>query len=644
MHQQYVQQQQPVRYVQQQQQPQQPVQYQQAVQYQQQAQQPVQYIQHQQQPVQHQQAVQYVQQPQASVRYVQPQGHYVQPAQQQAPLEPDPQAPAMDAQTYQNMKMIFAKYDTDQSNTLSTPELVQVMQEVGMEVPADVGSMFAEYDTDNNGKISFTEFMAAFQTAPNTVQPNVQMNLDEAGKFIDMDFPPTNDSIYASPNPAADHVQDVVNHAGGQGVQVEWRRLGEICQNGRLFHHVHPNDIAQGVLGDCWLLAAMAGLAEFEGAVLHLFKDKKVNDLGMYTINIHNPVTKQWEAVVVDDYIPLGPNGEPLMAKPQDNEMWVLLLEKAFAKWFGSYCQIQGAYCLVGFMFMAEVDGHCKCFTQNAQGRPPFNENVFTVVGAHIQDAHNRNSVGLTPMGQIDENSAWTELVKHDAANHIMCAWTSKDPGTPAGRGASGELIASDGIVKGHAYSMISAREVQADQRVWRVVQLRNPWGANPAAEWKGALSDHWQGWGQYPELYQALEMGQGQLDGMFWMSWDDFRRRYSDIGVVPKQMEVPRSGVIEGAGGPPTAKHGKKFKSQSAQRMQAPAAMEPQQYAQEPQYAPHYIQPSQTIYHQQQQVAYAAAPAATYTSAPAVTYAAAPAYTAAPAYAAAPQMIMQRP
>ncbi len=30
--------------------------------------------------------------------------------------------------------------------------------------------------------------------------------------------------------------------------------------------------------------------------------------------------------------------------------------------------------------------------------------------------------------------------------------------------------------------------------------------------------------------------------------SWDDFRRRYSDTGVVPKQMEMPKMGVTEGA------------------------------------------------------------------------------------------------
>lgn len=520
--------------------------------------------------------------------------------------EPAPGPPAMDAQTYANMKQIFNKYDADRSNTLSVQELIQVMTEVGMNPGDDVGEMFAQYDADGNGKISFTEFMAAFQTPPNVHRPEIPNTRAGDGKFVDMEFPPNNNSIFQSPNPAADHVQDVMNHTGGG--EVQWRRLSEICNHGYLFHHVHPNDIAQGVLGDCWLLAGMAGMAEFEGAIMHLFQDKKVNPDGSYVVNIHNPATKEWHPVIVDDFVPLGPDGQPLMAKPQGNEMWVLLLEKAFAKWFGSYCQIQGAYCLVGYMLMADCEGRCKAFTQNPQGRPPFNTEVFSVVGVHLQDGKNRNSVGLQPLGQITQDNAWNEMVKHDAANHIMCAWTSKDPDVAAGRGASGEIIANDGITKGHAYSLISAREVPADGQVWRVLQLRNPWGANPAAEWKGPLGDDWPLWGNYPELYQALEIGTGGLDGMFWISWDDFRRRYSDIGIVPKQMEVPRMGVIEGADEKPNAKHGKKFKKAPPAPAPAPQPIV-HQMAYEPvmpEHAPRYVQPSRTIYAQEATVSYA--------------------------------------
>jgi calpain-15 len=364
-------------------------------------------------------------------------------------------------------------------------------------------------------------------------------------------------------------VGDVEAHAGTtlKGAPVEWKRAFDLCGGegkAKLFSGVHPNDIAQGILGDCWFLAALAGLAEFEGAIFNLFQDKKVNREGMYTINIFNATTKQWESVTIDDWIPIR-NGEPLMAKPQGNEMWVLLLEKAYAKWFGSYCQIQGAYCMVAFMMLVDCGAPCTVYTQSMKGSPPFNEQVYQQVNCVLNDPHNRNSVGLAPTAQITKDQVWQKLVDADKSNHVMAAWTGKDAAvefdaSAVEKGASGEEIAADGVVKGHAYSLISAKEVVADGRTVRCVQLRNPWGANPAAEYKGELSDTWKGWSQYPELKEKLLGDGGKLDGMFWMSFDNFVKRYSDCGIVPKEMDTPKIGQLDAP--IPAGKHGRRLLS----------------------------------------------------------------------------------
>ena len=45
----------------------------------------------------------------------------------------------------------------------------------------------------------------------------------------------------------------------------------------------------------------------------------------------------EWKEVVVDDFFPTDKIGEPAFSKAQGNELWVMLLEKAWAKINGTY-------------------------------------------------------------------------------------------------------------------------------------------------------------------------------------------------------------------------------------------------------------------------------------------------------------------
>lgn len=57
---------------------------------------------------------------------------------------------------------------------------------------------------------------------------------------------------------------------------------------------------------------------------------------------LYDRETLQPRTVVVDDRIPCDKDGQPLFAKPNGKEAWVLLLEKAFAKMWGSYQALDG--------------------------------------------------------------------------------------------------------------------------------------------------------------------------------------------------------------------------------------------------------------------------------------------------------------
>jgi calpain-15 len=46
--------------------------------------------------------------------------------------------------------------------------------------------------------------------------------------------------------------------------------------------------------------------------------------------------------VTVDDFFPCFPNGSPMFSRSNGNELWVLLLEKAYAKIHGGYKTLSG--------------------------------------------------------------------------------------------------------------------------------------------------------------------------------------------------------------------------------------------------------------------------------------------------------------
>ena len=59
------------------------------------------------------------------------------------------------------------------------------------------------------------------------------------------------------------------------------------------------------------------------------------NPLGVYVVRLC--LDGRWKQVVIDDYFPCDPWGRPAFCKPLNYEVWVMLLEKAVAKAFGNY-------------------------------------------------------------------------------------------------------------------------------------------------------------------------------------------------------------------------------------------------------------------------------------------------------------------
>lgn len=63
----------------------------------------------------------------------------------------------------------------------------------------------------------------------------------------------------------------------------------------------------------------------------------------MYHVKIS--VQGDWKYILIDDYFPCFPMDKPIFAKSLEKDLWVLILEKAYAKNFGGYSKLEDGDC-----------------------------------------------------------------------------------------------------------------------------------------------------------------------------------------------------------------------------------------------------------------------------------------------------------
>lgn len=321
--------------------------------------------------------------------------------------------------------------------------------------------------------------------------------------FTDQEFPPNDNSLFVDPGNPPPKLQ----------VVSEWMRPTEMLRETCLDSHpclfcgtANPSDVCQGRLGDCWFLSAVAVLTEVS-RISEVIITPEYNEEGIYTVRFC--IQGEWVPVVVDDWIPCESPGKPAFAtSKKGNELWVSILEKAYAKLHGSYEALEG-----GLVQDALVD----------------------LTGGAGEEIDMRSA-----QAQIDLASGrlWSQLLRFKQEGFLLGA------GSPSG---SDVHISSSGIVQGHAYSLLQVREVDGH----KLVQIRNPW-ANEV-EWNGPWSDSSPEWTD--RTRHKLKHVPQSKEGIFWMSWQDFQIHFRSIyvcRVYPPEMRYSVHGQWHGfsAGG----------------------------------------------------------------------------------------------
>ena len=285
---------------------------------------------------------------------------------------------------------------------------------------------------------------------------------------------------------------------------LSWARPEKIfnSENYQVFYEgVSKDDIIQGGLGDCYFLSAVAALCEYPELIEKLFYIKEKSKEHCY--GCYYRINGIWQLVLIDDYFPCyGSWGKNFaFSSTNGKELWVVLLEKAWAKLNGSYAKAIG-------------------------GEP---HEVFDVItNAYSEKLRiNRNST----------ESLWKSLEDAEKKNFIMTAGTSGD---------TYNLDSEEkGLVPGHAYTLLGVKKVGN----LRLVHLRNPWGNT---EWSGDYSDSSRKW--TTNLKKECGFDKSKDDGSFWMTFEDFTKYFLVAGIchlyqdyVYTFLHVPKAKTSKG-------------------------------------------------------------------------------------------------
>jgi len=115
------------------------------------------------------------------------------------------------------------------------------------------------------------------------------------------------------------------------------------------------------------------------------------------------------------------------------------------------------------------------------------------------------------------------------------CAWDDNNYVIGAGTKEGSDKNDTDGIVDGHAYSVLRCVNDVAGTDI-DLLQMRNPWGRGEIKE--GMWDDDGPGWDEYPQVKAELNPTVAD-DGIFWLSKDEFFKYFHTIYLCAKDMST---------------------------------------------------------------------------------------------------------
>ena len=193
----------------------------------------------------------------------------------------------------------------------------------------------------------------------------------------------------------------------------------------------------------------------------------KFRKFGIYVLRFFK--NYKWRYVIIDERLPVNvANQLPVFAScVKQEELWVPLVEKAYAKLFGCYEALISGFIDDGVVDMTGLVCEKKTLSDK--------DGVFLGLGDKDDDE----------MKRIED--FWEFIFENDNNGSLMGC-------SVAGGGVESKVIIDGvnvGILQGHAYAINDVIELpgktNGKRNFHRLLRIRNPWGKG---EWNGKWSD----------------------------------------------------------------------------------------------------------------------------------------------------------
>ena len=344
---------------------------------------------------------------------------------------------------------------------------------------------------------------------------------------------------------------------------IEWYTINEINENATFFYDgTESNDVMQGILGDCWFISALSVIAtkdyllrgEFDKGILDDGKideeEIKMMSEGIYPPIFHSFSSKgiycfrffknfKWRYVLIDDRLPCNAVYNPNQTKKllfahcrQDNEFWVPLIEKAYAKLHGSYCAIESGCIDDGLVDMTGL-----------VSKKILKDNILLTMPTKIDELWKilKEYSSIKFDNELKTQSGKKVTSKYYTRNKSMMG-CSVEPNSKMKEQQVSMQGHNIGIIAGHAYSILDAFEIpkarsKKSRKTSRLLRIKNPWGKY---EWNGKWCDNSEEVIKNKErIENALKkkyedtsekINLSQEDGTFLMRFSDFRKIFNNI------------------------------------------------------------------------------------------------------------------